>query len=131
MAVITPTFQTPAAGCRIVTWQTMTAADIGAPVRLPYFSDKSVQLGAIGGNVHGGATVVFQGSNDVAADPSNANYASSVWFTLTDPQGNAISRTTTAKIEQVEENPLWVRPVSSGGDGTTDIDVILVCKGGH
>ena len=129
MAVITPTFQFPAAGCKTVTWKTMTSGDVGRPVRLPYYSEKSVQIGAVGGNADDGSTTVLQGSNDAAADPDNANYASSVWFTLTDPQGSAISRAGTAKIEQVMENPLWIRPSNSGGT-TVDIDVILVCKGG-
>lgn len=115
-------------GVMIVFWEGVTTAAPGLPVRLPFYTDKCVQLGAYGGNTHGDSTTVMQGSNDPAADPAHADYATSVWFTLTDPQGNAISRTTTAKIEQIMENPLWVRPVPSGGTDD-DIDVILVCKG--
>ena len=130
MAVIDPTWQVPAAGCRVYQWATLLADDTGEPVRLVYYQDKSVQLGTVGGNTDGGATIVLQGSNDPLADPAAVGHTNAVWFTLTDPQGNAISRTTSAKIEEVTENPLWVRPVVTGGDETTDIDVVLTCKGG-
>ena len=130
MAAVTRayTLQKPAAGVLVVTWASLDGDDYGTPVKLPYYSDKCVQLGAYGGNTHGGATTVMQGSNDVAADPTHADYATSVWFTLTDPQGNAISRTTSAILEQIQENPLWVRPLQTGGVAA-DIDVVLVCKG--
>ena len=104
----------------IYIWETLTAGDDGSPVELPNFSDKTVQIGAAGGSTDGGATIVLEGTNE--ADPATAE-----WFTLTDPQGNAISATTSSILETVTENPRWIRPNVTGG-ATVDIDVILVCK---
>lgn len=123
------TKENPAHNCIIVTWEGLDGDDTGRPVRLPWESDKTVQLGAGGGNTHGGSTTILQGSNDVRADPDHADHSNAVWFTLTDPQGNAISRTTSALLEQVQENCLWYRPSQSGGTAG-DIDVIIVAKGG-
>jgi hypothetical protein len=44
--------------------------------------------------------------------------------TLADPQGNAMSLTSAAKMETVLENTRYIRPVTSGGTGT-DLTVIL------
>jgi hypothetical protein len=70
--------------------------------------------------VHGtfgaGGSITIQGSND-----------GTNWFALTDPQGNALTKTAAA-IEQVLESPLYIRPLVTAGDGTTSLTVILLCR---
>ena len=97
-----------------VTWETMTTTnDTGVAVALSKYADKTVTFTGTFGT---GGTIKFQGSND-----------GTNWFDLTDPQGNAVSKTS-ASIEVVTENPLQVRPFVSAGDGTTDLDCILIAR---
>lgn len=95
----------------LFTWATMGGADVGDAIGFPQNADKSVQIDG----TFGSATVVIQGSND-----------GTNWFTLTDPQGNAISKTSAA-LEQIEENTLYVRPSISGGTGSS-INVRLLAR---
>lgn len=100
-------------------WLTMAGADDGSPAKLPFgYQQMIVQLGATGGDTHGGATTVLQGSMD-----------GTQWFTLTekDTASTAISRTTAAILKEVKEKPLYVRPLQTGGTGA-DIDVILTVR---
>lgn len=76
------------------------------------FSDFSIQvIGTFGV----GGSVKMQGSNEAA--PTN-------WADLNDPQANPLAFTA-AKIEQVLENPRWIRPLVTAGDGTTSLTVLL------
>jgi len=68
------------------------------------WADYSVQFEGTFGT---GGSITFEGSND------GTNYRA-----LTDPQGNAITKTAAA-IEQIEEAVRWVRPAVTAGDGTT------------
>jgi hypothetical protein len=97
---------------RTVVWPAMANGDDGAP-HMVFAADKSVQ---VAGTFGASGTLVLEGSND-GASPSN-------WFTLTDPQGNALSFTA-AKIEQISEYTRWVRPRVTNGDGTTALTVRL------
>lgn len=118
MAAISPTIAYSNGNHTLVaTWAGVTQADtfvaLGGPLLADY-ADRNVQItGTIGG-----ATVLIKGSND------GANYE-----TLTDPQGNAISKTAVA-LEQITENTLFVQPTHSGGVGET-INVILVMRRGR
>jgi hypothetical protein len=49
------------------------------------------------------------------------------WIALTDPQGNAITKTANA-IETILENPYQIRPNCTEGDAATDVDVYIVVK---
>jgi hypothetical protein len=82
-----------------------------APFEWVEWADKSVQ---VIGNFNAG-TIVIEGSND------GVN-----WATLTDPQGNALSKTT-AFIEQILEATRYVRPRVSAGAGV-DLDVFFVLR---
>lgn len=95
----------------IIEWNAMGNDDTGSALEMPGSSDRSVQ---VVGNF-GGATVTLEGSND------GTNYA-----TLTDPQGNAISMTSTG-LEMISELTRYVRPKTAGGTGT-DVDVFLLVK---
>lgn len=97
-----------------ITWEMLTTTnDSGTPVSVPKFIDKTVTFT---GTFGVGGTVALQGSND-----------GTNWYSLTDPQGNAISKTA-AGIEAVSENPWKIRPFVSAGDGTTDLDVIVIAR---
>lgn len=116
MATITATItKVPDGGVMdvyVVQWPAMGNGDTGTAVAMSGGSDRSVQIAG----TFGGATVVLEGSND------GTNYA-----TLTDPQGNAISKTTAA-IEAVSELTRYVRAVTTGGTGT-NLNVTLIAKG--
>jgi hypothetical protein len=100
---------------KLFSW-TLTGVSTGVPVKASDFSDKTVQ--AFG--TWGGATLVWEGSNDMRADPAHASYASSVWGTLTDTNETDLSQTAnSARPDQVLQNPVWIRPKTTGGTGTS------------
>lgn len=98
-----------------VSWATAASGDTGDPLQMPGFSDRSVQ---ISGTFDAG-TVVIQGSND-----------GTNWVTLSDPQGNAISKTSAA-LEQILEITRYVRFSTSGGGGSMAVDINMLITGGH
>lgn len=94
----------------VTTWTALANGDTGAKVQFASHPDKTVHiLGTFGS----GGTVSLQGSND-----------GTNWVILTDPLGNAITLTAEG-LKVVMENPLYIRPIVSAGDGTTDLTVIL------
>lgn len=108
-----------------IIWSGFTAnGDIGTPVRFGAFSDRCVQ---VYGSFGTGGEITLQGSNDPRANPDHADYASSVWFTLTDPQGNNIVKNAAAG-EAITELPEWVRPRATAGSGAS-IDVAMFMRG--
>lgn len=106
----------------VFNWAALANGDTGNPIVIPSFGDKTVQ---VFGTFGSGGSVTLQGSNDprVITDPANA-----VWFALTDPQANAITKTSAAG-EAILENPLYVRPSVTAGDGTTALTIIICAKG--
>ena len=119
MATITPTITHIGNGAgqdsngpsAIVQWTPVTEADTCSPVELVGLPDRSVQIAG----TFGSATIVLQGSND------GTNYA-----TLTDPQGNAISKTAAA-IEMVAEVARYTKPSTSGGTSSS-ITITMLCR---
>lgn len=96
----------------------LTQADaIGHPIPDAWadYADRSVHI--LG--TFDGATVVVEGSNNGAS-----------YLTLTDPQGNGISKTSAA-IEQITEQALFTRPSASGGGAAMAITVVVVCRRGR
>jgi hypothetical protein len=100
----------------MMTWAGLLNGDDGGPVELPSFPDVSVQVGGTFGT---GGTIVMEGSND-----------GTTYFTLTDPQGNTVSKTSAA-LEQIEELVRYRRPRVTGGDGTTALTVTLLARRGR
>lgn len=96
----------------LVTWPAMGGSDMGVAAPMAGAADRTVQVEG----TFGGATVVFQGSND------GSNYE-----TLTDPQGNLLSWTS-GGIKQVLQLTRYVQPVTTGGGGSS-INVNLLLKG--
>lgn len=93
----------------VTTWANMAQDDDGAPVRLAVFSDRSIQV--IG--TFGGASVTIGGSND------GTNY-----HALTDTSGESLALTS-ATLKQIVELPVYIKPRIFGGNGTTNLTVIL------
>lgn len=95
-------------------WTLTQANALGHPIPERYadFADRSVQIAG----TFDSATIVLEGSND------GSNYA-----TLTDPQGNAISKAAAA-IEQVTEGVLFARPSASGGGASQSVVVTVVAR---
>ena len=87
------------------------ANDVGAPITAHEFGDRTLQVTG----TFDSATVVLEGANV------------STYTTLTDPQGNSMSKTAAA-IEQVMEVPRYTRPNSSGGSGSQSVTVTLFCR---
>lgn len=97
-----------------VTWTGLLQGDDGAWFDAREFADRTFQvLGTFGG-----ATVAIQGSNEPT--PGTA-------FTLTDQVGAALTFTA-AGGRVAAEAPRWVRPLVTGGDGTTSLTVEAVAR---
>ena len=103
-----------ARGLHQTLWPAMGAADSGLAQSPGQLSDKTIQFSG----TWNGATAILQGSND-----------GSVWFGLNQPDGTPISTTVDA-LFQVLENTKHVRPVTSGGGGSTSVNARLLEKGG-
>lgn len=122
MATITPTFKAAGEdlvnsatsrvrvprGTVMISWA-MGQGDTAVGVLASHLADKTVTLTS---GSFGTSTATMEGSND------STNGTDGTWITLTDAQGNAISKTANA-TEQLLENPLWIRPTYSAGSGTT------------
>ena len=115
MATLVPTITDYGNHTKTFSWGPLTSTNTeGHPIPGIYadYSDRSVQIAG----TFGAGTVVFEGSND------GTNYA-----TLTDPQGNAISKTSAA-LEQVTEAALLAKPRVSGADGATSVTVTVIAR---
>jgi hypothetical protein len=97
----------------LLTWTGLDTDDSGTPVELVDYADRTV---TITGTFGAGGSITIQGSND------NTN-----WFAVTDPQGNAITKTA-AGMETLMEAPRYIRPLVTAGDGTTSLTVKILCR---
>ena len=115
MATIAPTITQlpPRDGSTIKVKWVLTGTDDGAPVEFAQWADRSVQIGSTGDTFSAG-TVLWEGSNDDGL----------TYFTLTDAQTTAITRTTSA-IEQVVEITQLARPRASVAVGSITVSVVL------
>jgi hypothetical protein len=117
MATVTPTFSSDLAGdnsAAMLTWTPLTTANAdGSPVDFVQYSERCVQ---VVGTFGAAGTLVLQGSND-----------GTNWFTLNNAQGAALSFTA-AGLKQVVENPRYMCPLITGGDGTTSLTMTLVMR---
>lgn len=98
---------------QVLTWAGLLQTDNGNAYEVLDYNDLCIQFFGTAGAA---LALKFQGSND-----------GTNWEDLTDLQGNAISKTGAA-IEQVSEAPRYVRPLVTGGDGTTNMTAVLVAR---
>lgn len=95
---------------------TLGDADTGEAKRIGAYADKSF---AVWGTWDS-ATVVIQGSWDNPdGTPADASF-----ITLSDSTNNAIS-VTSDDIGVISEDPVWIRPVSSGGLGSANLVLVI------
>lgn len=100
----------------LVEWLLLANGDDGQPYEGADWADRTVQ---IDGTFGAAGSVTLLGSVD------GANY-----FALTDPQGNAITKTA-AGLEVIEEAPRFMKPSVTAGDGTTSLNVRLWIRRGR
>jgi hypothetical protein len=93
----------------VTTWAGMLADDDGEAVRLAVYSDRSIQ---IAGEL-GGAVVTIGGSND-----------GETYHALTSTSGETLTFTE-GGLKQIVELPIFLKPRVFGGDGTTNVKVVL------
>ena len=96
----------------VITWETVGQSDTFEEVkftRVPY----AISMQATG-TFSGSAAIALHGSND------GTNYAA-----LNDRSGTAISLTA-AGLVSCGDAPLYLKPVLSSGDGSTDVDVTML-----
>lgn len=116
MATVSHTQTFLAKGAVLATWAELANGDDGTDFANVLLSRKTVQVVGTFGE---GGTVVLQGSND------GTNYV-----TLTDADGGDISFDAAGMVD-IRENPRFVRPDVTAGDGTTELTVLLVAKGDY
>lgn len=98
-------------GLRVIKWVGIAAGDTIVAAICAGYPDKTVQfLGTFGGSMG------LEGS----IDPDGGVYA-----TLNDPQGNALSAITAAKIENVLEHCYLIRPTVGSGVSSVDVWLLL------
>lgn len=89
-----------------------SSTDSGSPfIPNGKFTNYSVQAT---GTFGAGGAVALQGSQD------NVN-----WATLDDESGTAVSLVAATKVWRVSNLPRYVRPLVTGGDGTTNLAVVV------
>lgn len=105
------------------TW-TLANGDTGAPLGIPNNFDATVHIYGTFGT---GGSVTLYGTNNTTTFTNQTAPGSGDWIALTDPQGNAITKTAAA-IEAVLEMPLYMGPACTAGDGTTSLTVNLLLR---
>jgi len=115
MAVIPFTRSEPSdSKAKIVQWLAIANSDTADPFK-PVELDTAIASVQISGTF-GGATLAFQQSND-----------GTNWFPTKTHTGDTVSATA-AGIFEISLSGLYVRPIISGGSGSS-INVILVARG--
>lgn len=114
MAVRDATVTRTENGYTLVVWTGLKNGDTGRPVNVAQFADKTVQ--AVG-NFAGSGKCAIEGSNDLTA-----------FGVLRDAGGTDLGLLGT-QPNIVAENTVQIRPHITVGNGTTDIDLYMVCVG--
>lgn len=115
MADIAPTIAS--VGDRdVVTWTTLTSSNTAGKDYEP-MRTRTIAATVQATGTFDSATLVLEGSND------GSNYE-----TLRDTFGSDISLTS-AGFAEISTGFLYLRPSTSGGSGSQDIDCILVARG--
>ena len=116
MAIVTPTVKDLSGdgSVQLITWNLTTADHTGASIKSALYSDKTVVFQ--GAAAWGSATAAVEGGND-----------NSVFLALTDPQGNAISKTADG-VEKIEENTAYLQPRLTTPGTAAAVTVSIVAR---
>lgn len=99
-----------------ITWATLTSTDAAGSAYEPDRTRAAIAAVQFTGTFDS-ATAVLQGSNN-----------GTNWVTLSDTLGSAISFTA-AGYAELSTAVAYIRPSTSGGGGSQDIDCVLVARG--
>lgn len=113
MATINNTILVDSDSTDVITWTPLGAADTGVAYQNSTYADKSVQVSG----TFTTATLLIEGSID-----------GSTYAVLTDYSNTSLSFTS-AGIKGITENVKYIRPRSSGGDGSTALTVNILASG--
>lgn len=91
-------------------WSGLANGDTGRPVQKSGLERKTVQ---VTGTFGASGSVTIQGSMD-----------GSTWFTMTDVSGTAATFSAAGGVA-LAENPRYIRPEVTAGDGTTSLTVAI------
>lgn len=113
---------------KTITWTGLLTTDSGIAVELPRYADKTVHIFG----TFAGATVTMYGSNDplVVTDRNAGTLFGSKtasWVQVSSTQNPTIAVTSAALLTIIED-PIYMLPVVTGGDGTTSLKVIICCR---
>lgn len=102
-------------GIVVFTWTPVASGDTCLPATgFSAFADRAIQVtGTFGAST---PSVAIQGTLD------GTNYAA-----LRDPQGTTIA-ITAAGIKQIQENVRGLKPVFTGGDGTSSLTITVLAR---
>lgn len=100
----------------VVTWETLTSSNAAGVAYEPNTLRGIAATVQVFGTFDS-ATVIMQGSNN-----------GTTWTALSNPLGTAISLTA-AGYAEISTAFRFLRPSTSGGSGSQDVDVILVARG--
>lgn len=104
-------------GVSVTQWTNLSTTNVdGGWLELPRFTDRSIQ---VSGTFGAGGTVTIQGTNE----PGQTNPVA-----LTDQAGVTLALTA-ASLKIVLQNSTFIRPLVTGGDGTTSLTITLMAKG--
>ncbi len=112
----TPTTTAMPKDAVLYTWAGLDGDDTGVPVDVSTCRQLTAHVYS---STYGSSTITVEGSNATAATTSE-------WVGLTDPQGNAISKTADG-IEAIEEQVRFFRPKTASGT-SADVAVGLLCQ---
>jgi hypothetical protein len=107
-------------GIKIIEWN-LGGTESGDPVRVPAFTDKSYGMWGTWGS----ATCVLQGSWDIKHPPEEGS-----WMALKESDNSTAASQTANGCGVVLENPVWIRPKTTGGTGSV-IQIVLTAKTGR
>jgi hypothetical protein len=96
-----------------VVWTGLLNTDVGAPVELPGYADRSVQLT---GTLGVGGNCKIEGSADATT-----------YALLSDPQGTVLDIAALG-IKSVSELSRYTRPRISAGDGSTSLTLTMTAR---
>lgn len=94
-------------------WTNLQNGDTGAPLELPAYADRSVE---IGGDFGVGGSITIEGS-----------LGGSTYHALRDPGLDPITKTT-GGLWAILEAVRWIRPHVTAGDGTTAITCYILLR---